>query len=73
MDSQLSPEDYALLDDNTSTIPGTPNSFGRSLIRRLGLAETETASSFLSNTNIDNTGIALRLTRAAQSIDKNLT
>jgi len=35
MDSQLSPEDYALLDDNTNTIPETLNLFGN-LIRRLG-------------------------------------
>ena len=52
MDTQLSPGDYALLDEkNTSIIPETPNSIGQSLIRRLGLAEAEAASTFLNNNN----------------------
>ena len=52
MDNQLSPGDYALLDEeNTSVIPETPNSIGQSLIRRLGLAEAEAASTFVNNTN----------------------
>ena len=52
MDTQLSPGDYGLLDEeNTSIIPETPNSIGQSLIRRLGLAEAEAASTFINNTN----------------------
>ena len=50
-DTQLSPGDYALLDEeNTGVIPETPNSIGQSFIRRLGLAEAEATSTFLNNT-----------------------
>ena len=52
MDTQLSPGDFALLDEeNTSIIPETPNSFGQSLIRQLGLTEAEVTSTFLNNTD----------------------
>ena len=55
MDSPPSIEDEDLLDEvNTSIIPETPNSIGQSLIRRLGLTEAEAASTFLNNTNIEN-------------------
>jgi len=53
MDTQLSPGDYALLDEeSTSIIPETPNSIGQSLIRQLGLTKAEAASTFLNNTNL---------------------
>ena len=52
MDTQLSPGDYALLDEeNTSVILETPNSIGQ---RRLGLVEAEATSTFLNNTNFNN-------------------
>ena len=48
MDSQPSIEDENLLDE-VNTIPETPDTFGRSLIQRLGIAEAEAISAFLNH------------------------
>ena len=48
MDSLPSIEDEDLLDE-VNTILETPNTFGRGLIQRLGIAEAEAVSTFLNN------------------------
>ena len=48
MDSPPSIEDEDLLDE-VNTILETPNTFGRCLIQRLGIAEAEAVSTFLNN------------------------
>ena len=58
MDSLPSIEDEDLLDE-VNTIPETPNTFGRGLIQRLGIAEAEAVSIFLNNNNI---GLELAIT-----------
>ena len=50
MDSQPSIEDEDLLDE-VNTILETPNTFVRGLIQRLGIAEAEAFSTFLTNKN----------------------
>ena len=51
MDSPPSIEDEDLLDE-VNTIPETPNTFGRGLIQRLGIAEAEAVSTFLNNNSM---------------------
>ena len=48
MDSPPSIEDEDLLDE-----VNTPNTFGRGLIQRLGIAEAEAISTFLNNNNTE--------------------
>jgi len=69
-----SEEEMDGLDDDTTIVPPvTPNTFGRGLIKRLGIAKTaEAAGSSINNKSVDITGVASPHVLATQSINENL-